>query len=85
MSKLHPDVIEAGGLRWPHNEECARRVINALAEHMPEEAVDKALSAWFADEGESWTEGLSRNEINSMREGMRAAIAAFLKSAGGTE
>jgi len=77
-------VIEAAGVEpnGPYSYEyachSARRVILALAESMPEDAVEKDLSAWLGDDG-SWSD----EEKASMRPAARRAIAAFLKHVAG--
>lgn len=77
MTKLDPEIIEAAAPwnEWGASpEERARRVINALAEHMPEEAVKGALD-------EFWNV-LTRGPDEAA---MRGAIATFLKHCGETK
>ncbi len=80
MSKLPEAVVEAAfdrddTLDSPSPEDRARRVILALADHLPESAVEKA---WEAHCNTPKT-----RSIDGWRVAMRAAIVDALKDVGG--
>jgi hypothetical protein len=65
---------DEGGVSHKINAETrARRVILALAEEMPDDAVEKAVQTWLE----------SASDYTRLKESGRAAIAAFLKHVAG--
>mgnify|MGYP006921436113 CR=1 FL=1 len=88
---IPPNVVEAAItdadksiLVQPSPATRARRVILALAEDMPDSAVEKALTAFYKIEGNYWPpRGADVHGIQFDRDQMSAAIAAFLKHVAG--